>query len=109
MTLCFFYTDFWGNKCWVDSSCVTQHSNGCWYDQYGHQCTNTQDGYVEGTSGNDLIDYNYTGDPEKDMIDHNDAILGNVKSNDDIVMAYGGNDTVLAGAGNDTVLSLIHI
>lgn len=103
MSLCYFYYDSWGTKCTVDSSCVSLHSNGCWYDNKGNLCYPQLDGYVEGTTGSDLIDYNYTGDPDGDKIDHNDAILGAAKSNDDIVYAYGGNDTVLAGLGNDTV------
>ncbi|WP_295533699.1 Hint domain-containing protein [uncultured Thioclava sp.] len=61
------------------------------------------DGIVEGTSGNDLIDAHYTGDPQGDMVDHNDAILPHVTSNDDIIKAGAGNDTVFAGAGNDSV------
>ncbi|MEO6299040.1 MAG: Hint domain-containing protein [Paracoccaceae bacterium] len=103
MSLSFFCFDLSGNKCDVASDCVTQHDDGCWYDNHGTQCHPKLDGYVEGTTGNDVIDYNYTGDPEGDKIDHNDAVLGNAHSNDDIVYAYGGNDTVLAGAGNDLV------
>ncbi len=70
------------------------------------------DGLVEGGSGDDLIDFNYTGDPEGDMIDHNDALLPGEAPQDDIVLAGGGNDTVIslegddeitAGAGNDQV------
>jgi len=63
----------------------------------------TSDGIVEGTAGDDLIDYSYTGDPDGDMIDHNDAILPGEVGDDDIVRAGAGNDTVLAGAGNDEV------
>ena len=33
----------------------------------------TQDGVVEGTSGDDVIDASYTGDPERDLVDANDA------------------------------------
>jgi Ca2+-binding RTX toxin-like protein len=61
------------------------------------------DGIVEGTAGNDLIDYDYLGDPEGDRVDHNDEILPGQGPNDDIIEAYGGDDTVYAGAGNDTV------
>ena len=61
------------------------------------------DGIVSGTSGNDLIDTNYTGDPQGDMIDHNDAVLPGAAPNDDYVLAGAGNDTVLAGLGNDQV------
>ncbi|SOB97771.1 Ca2+-binding RTX toxin-like protein [Rhodobacter sp. JA431] len=62
-----------------------------------------QDGYVDGTDDADLIDYDYTGDPEGDLIDHGDAILGDDEPNDDRVLAGAGNDTVLAGEGDDTV------
>ncbi len=61
------------------------------------------DGIVEGTAGNDLIDYDYTGDPEGDRVDHNDAILPGESGNDDRIVAGAGNDTILAGAGNDEV------
>ena len=64
-------------------------------------CTPKRDGIVEGTSGNDLIDVSYTGDPEGDRIDYNDALDN--RDNDDLVHAFGGNDTVLAGAAQDTV------
>lgn len=66
-------------------------------------CGPKLDGYVEGTAGADLIDYSYTGDPEGDRIDHNDAILGGEAPQDDIVLAGAGNDTVKAGEGNDDV------
>ncbi|WP_376872833.1 Hint domain-containing protein [Albirhodobacter sp. R86504] len=61
------------------------------------------DGIVEGTTGNDLIDVTYTGDPEGDMIDNNDAILAGEAPQDDIVYAGAGNDTVFAGEGDDLV------
>lgn len=62
-----------------------------------------RDGIVEGTAAGDLIDTAYTGDPDGDFIDNNDAILPGQAPQDDIVLAYGGNDTVLAGEGNDSV------
>ncbi len=62
-----------------------------------------RDGIVSGTTGDDLIDYDYTGDPEGDLIDHNDAILPGEAPQDDIVQAGAGNDTVRAGLGNDEV------
>ena len=64
------------------------------------------DDIVEGTGGDDLIDANYTGDPEGDRIDAGDstgAQTGNAGSDDDYVLAGGGNDTVDAGAGDDAV------
>ncbi|WP_439103942.1 Hint domain-containing protein [Celeribacter marinus] len=64
------------------------------------------DGIVEGTSGDDLIDIDYTGDPGGDMVDANDATngVGVPGSNDDSIDAGDGNDTVLAGDGDDTIL-----
>lgn len=61
------------------------------------------DGTVEGTSGDDIIDVNYTGDPDGDMVDANDAILPGHSGNDDLIMGYDGNDTIFAGQGDDTV------
>ncbi|MDO8327776.1 MAG: Hint domain-containing protein, partial [Cypionkella sp.] len=55
---------------------------------------------VEGTAGDDLIDANYTGDPQGDRVDASDSATAN---NDDLIYAGAGNDTVLAGDGNDTV------
>jgi Ca2+-binding RTX toxin-like protein len=61
------------------------------------------DGTVEGTAGDDLIDIAYTGDPEGDRVDNNDAILPGQVGDDDLIYAFGGNDTVLAGNGNDQI------
>ncbi|WP_373050267.1 Hint domain-containing protein [Thalassovita aquimarina] len=55
---------------------------------------------VEGGAGDDFIDPTYTGDPEGDRIDGNDAANG---SNDDVIRAGGGDDTVLAGDGDDYI------
>lgn len=55
---------------------------------------------VEGTSGNDVIDVAYVGDPEGDMIDAGDHSDG---SDADSVLAGAGDDSVVSGAGNDTV------
>ncbi len=60
------------------------------------------DEIVEGTSGADVIDLAYTGDPDGDMIDANDNAAG---TNDDVVDAGAGDDTVKAGDGNDTVFA----
>ncbi|WP_370741350.1 calcium-binding protein, partial [Thalassovita mangrovi] len=62
--------------------------------------TTALNGIVEGGADSELIDANFTGDPEGDRIDHNDAADG---SNDDVVTAGAGNDTVLAGDGNDYI------
>ena len=63
----------------------------------------TRDGYVDGTAGDDLIDTAYTGDPDGDMIDNDDAILPGAESDDDYVRAGDGDDTILAGDGDDIV------
>ena len=55
---------------------------------------------VEGTSGADTIDASYTGDPEGDMIDANDAADG---SNDDSIEGGAGLDYIYAGSGDDTI------
>ena len=62
-----------------------------------------RDGIVDGTPGDDLIDLNYSGDPDGDRIDANDAIVGNIGSNDDHVEAGAGNDTVFGHDGNDSI------
>ena len=64
---------------------------------------NSVDGVVDGTPGDDLIDLNYTGDPEGDRIDNQDAILPGHNPDDDVVLAGEGNDTVMGGVGNDTI------
>ena len=61
------------------------------------------DGTVEGTDGDDVIDLVYTGDPEGDMVDNNDAILPGHVENDDLIYGFEGDDTIEAGAGDDTV------
>lgn len=59
----------------------------------GGPSVRTYQGIVEGTAGDDVIDLAYTGDPEGDMIDNDDAVLSLV----------GEQDVVLAGAGDDFV------
>jgi Ca2+-binding RTX toxin-like protein len=61
------------------------------------------DGIVQGTMGGDLIDLAYTGDPQGDRIDNNDALLPGEAPQDDIVHAGAGNDTILSGLGNDDI------
>ena len=53
---------------------------------------NQGDGIVEGTSGDDMIDVAYLGDPEGDVVDGGDGSG-----------AAGNEDTILAGAGDDTL------
>ncbi len=69
----------------------------------------TEQYVVDGTAGDDVIDVNYTGDPEGDMVDHNDSQSGN---NKDEIRAGAGNDTIYSGdavdriyggTGNDTM------
>jgi hypothetical protein len=62
----------------------------------------TPDFIVEGTSGAEVIDAAYTGDPEGDMIDADDNATG---GNEDLVDAGAGNDTIIAGAADDTVFA----
>lgn len=61
------------------------------------------DGIVSGTSGADLIDVNFTGDPDGDRVDNDDAILPGEVGDDDIIVAGGGLDTIFAGDGDDEV------
>jgi len=61
------------------------------------------DGVVSGDATDNRIDLAYTGDPEGDMIDNNDAILPGEAPNDDIVDAGAGDDYIEAGAGDDEV------
>ncbi|MGB8621909.1 MAG: calcium-binding protein, partial [Paracoccaceae bacterium] len=56
---------------------------------------------VDGTEGDDLIDADYTGDPEGDRVD--DGTGNGPGGYGDVIDARGGDDTVDAGAGNDTV------
>ena len=70
------------------------------------------DGVVEGTSGDDTIDLAYTGDPEGDLVDGDDAVSPLV-GEQDVILAGGGNDSVrgeddtdviFGGSGDDTIL-----
>ncbi|WP_370401600.1 tandem-95 repeat protein [Sulfitobacter sp. JB4-11] len=62
-----------------------------------------RDGFVDGTDDGDLIDVDYLGDPDGDLIDAGDAILPGTEGDDDFVRAGDGDDTVIAGQGSDTV------
>ncbi len=67
--------------------------------------TGWDDGYIDGSSGGDLIDGSYV-EPVaggSDRVDNNDAGLTGMSGNDDHIRAGAGNDTVLSGAGNDIV------
>ncbi len=64
----------------------------------------TKDGIVSGTSGNDIIDTSYLGDPDGDRVDNNDATgVQGTTGNADVIYAGAGNDSVVAGAGNDII------
>lgn len=68
--------------------------------------TGWDNGVVDGTAGNDLINSAYV-EPianGSDRIDNGDGTSGAATGwQDDVVLAGAGDDTVLAGAGNDTV------
>jgi Ca2+-binding RTX toxin-like protein len=70
------------------------------------QVTGFDDGFVEGTAGNDLINGTYV-EPianGSDRIDNGDGISGSGTAwQDDRVRAGAGNDTVLSGLGDDYV------
>lgn len=62
------------------------------------------DGIVDGTAGNDAINGSYTGDPDGDRIDNNDATgYAGGTGQDDYVLAGAGDDTVTSGLGRDNV------
>ncbi|WP_347310619.1 Hint domain-containing protein [Defluviimonas sp. SAOS-178_SWC] len=68
--------------------------------------TGFDDGFVEGTAGNDLINASYVEPVANgtDRIDNGDGISSaGTAWQDDRVRAGAGNDTVLAGLGNDYV------
>lgn len=65
------------------------------------------DGIVEGSTGDDVIDASYLGDPDGDLIDNNDATgFGGTIGQDDYILAGAGNDQVTAGAGNDQIYAV---
>ncbi|WP_435230813.1 Hint domain-containing protein [Pseudopelagicola sp. nBUS_20] len=64
-----------------------------------------RDGIVEGTFNSDVIDINYSGDPDGDFVDNDDAILPGQVGDDDIIVAGEGDDTVIAALDNDLVFA----
>ena len=62
------------------------------------------DGTVQGTAGNDIINPSipYV-DADGDIVDGDDAILAGKVGNDDVIEGFGGDDTINAGDGDDTV------
>ncbi|UOA27497.1 Hint domain-containing protein [Pseudosulfitobacter sp. DSM 107133] len=63
------------------------------------------DGVVDGDNNANVIDAGYTGDPEGDRIDNNDAVLAGETGDMDIVDARGGDDLVNSGADDDKVFA----
>lgn len=82
----------------------TQDPAGIWSIAYEGGQPFLGDGVVEGTAGNDLIDLNYTADPEGDRIDRLDGTgFSGTTGDADFVSAGAGNDTVISGLANDIV------
>ena len=66
--------------------------------------TPAPDGIVEGTSGADVIDATYVGDPDGDLINANDATgVAGTTGDGDYILAGAGNDSIVAGDGNDII------
>ncbi|MDZ4312871.1 MAG: Hint domain-containing protein [Cypionkella sp.] len=66
--------------------------------------TASPDGIVSGTSGNDIIDTSYAGDPDGDKVDNNDGLgVQGTMGNADLIYAGAGNDSISAGVGNDII------
>jgi len=63
------------------------------------------DGIVSGTSGDDVIDPAYAGDPQGDRVDDTDNIIQAGAGSDDITGA-GGSDALYGGADDDTFRGL---
>jgi Ca2+-binding RTX toxin-like protein len=59
---------------------------------------------VDGTSGNDLINSTYLGDPEgdktRDVVNPADTVFGH--AGNDTIFGYAGNDVIYGGTGNDS-------
>lgn len=101
------FTDHDFNESGSIETSTTEDSNGLfsasdWNDVVVAAQATPSDFIVSGTSGDDLIDADYTGDPDGDMVDENDAADA---SQDDVIEASAGNDTVLSGDGNDVVFA----
>ncbi|MFT5868138.1 MAG: Ca2+-binding RTX toxin-like protein [Paracoccaceae bacterium] len=73
------------------------------YDDHDDDDDTALNGLVEGSNSGDIIDINYTGDPQGEMIDNGDAILPGEGPQDDIVQAFGGDDLVEADECDDEV------
>lgn len=89
---------------YVGNDFDTQDPSGIWSMAYEGGQPFLGDGMVEGTAGNDLIDLNYTADPEGDRIDRLDGTgFSGTTGDADYVLAGAGNDTVISGLANDIV------
>ena len=67
--------------------------------------TGVNDGTVQGTAGNDVInpDIPYV-DADGDIVDAGDGILpGDEGTDNDVIEGFGGNDSIAAGNGDDVV------
>ena len=69
--------------------------------------TGFDDGYIDGTAGNDLINGSFVEawSGGSDKVDNGDAGLAGSGGNDDYIRAGDGNDTVFAALGHDKVYS----
>lgn len=74
---------------------------GTWETDVSGGTILVSDGIVSGTSGDDIIDASYDGDPENDFVDGGDGTGPN--RNEDTIQAGAGNDTIFAGDEDDTV------
>jgi len=61
------------------------------------------DGTVSGTTGDDIIDEDYIGDPDGDLVDNDDAILTGDTGDDDLIFGFEGDDSISAGDGDDEI------
>ena len=73
-----------------------------WWSKDKTTTTDSRDGYVEGTSGNDTMGVNYV-DADNDKMDGNDAILPGETGDQDIVIGGAGDDIIHSGSGDDEV------
>src|SRR6056297_2244967 len=70
---------------------------------HGLHDTDARNGVVSGTDGDDLIDIDYDGDPEGDVIGGgDDAIDGG--PGDDTLSGGAGSDTITGGTGDDLII-----
>ena len=92
----------------VEISAITGDCYSGWYSDQSVDNTTlapvtpNNDGYVDGTAGDDVIDGSYV-DQDGDRVDANDQILPGAGEDDDYIRAGAGNDFVLAGDGDDEV------